>query len=146
MGLFDSISTLVGNKPPTASPAPTTAPQKILIVEDDKDIRDFYNEYLTSEGYTTVTAENGQLGLTAVSANKPDLVLLDLMMPVMDGKMMLHSMRQLPEFKTTPVIVLTNAGDADSIRQTKFFDNANDFLIKSNITPDELLQKIKTFI
>jgi CheY-like chemotaxis protein len=143
MGIFDSFSHLLGNKQDSATVAPT---KKILVVEDDKELRDFYSELLTSEGFSVVTAENGQLGLDAVKAQKPDLVLLDLMMPVMDGKTMLHTMREMPEFKTTPVIVLSNAGDADSIRQTKFFDNANDFLIKSNIAPNELINKIRTFI
>jgi DNA-binding response OmpR family regulator len=148
MGIFDSLSNLLGSKQNnTASSLPEAAPlKKVLVVEDDKDLRDFYAELLTSEGFAVITAENGQLGLDAVTSQKPNLVLLDLMMPVMDGKTMLHSMREIPEFKTTPVIVLSNAGDADSIRQTKFFDNANDFLIKSNIAPNDLIQKIKTFI
>ena len=143
MGIFDSFSNLLGNKQSSATTAPS---KRILIVEDDKELRDFYTELLTSEGFTVTTAENGQLGLDAVTSQKPDLVLLDLMMPVMDGKTMLHTMREIPEFKNTPVIVLSNAGDADSIRQTKFFDNANDFLIKSNIAPNELINKIRTFI
>jgi CheY-like chemotaxis protein len=143
MGIFDSLSNLLGNKQSSVTPAPS---KKILIVEDDKELRDFYTELLTTEGFSITTAENGQLGLEAVTSQKPDLVLLDLMMPVMDGKTMLHTMREMPEFKTTPVIVLSNAGDADSIRQTKFFDNANDFLIKSNIAPNELINKIRTYI
>jgi CheY-like chemotaxis protein len=143
MGIFDSLSNLLGNKQSSATPAPS---KKILIVEDDKELRDFYTELLTTEGFSVTTAENGQLGLDAVTSQKPDLVLLDLMMPVMDGKTMLHTIREMPEFKTTPVIVLSNAGDADSIRQTKFFDNANDFLIKSNIAPNELINKIRTYI
>lgn len=144
MGLLDS---LFGKKQTAADPTPSETPyRKILVVEDDKDLRDFYCELLVSEGYTVSSAENGQLGLDAVIAQKPDLVLLDLMMPVMDGKTMLHNMRQQNGLKYTPVIVLTNAGDADSIRQTKTFDNANEFLIKANITPDVLLQKIRTLI
>jgi two-component system response regulator MprA len=147
MGLFNKLTSLVGNKQPDASltPPPPATPKKVLIVEDDKDIRDFYSDLLTSEGYTVVTAENGQIGLDAVQSQKPDIVMLDLMMPVMDGKTMLHRMRQIPEFAKTPVMVLTNAGDAENIRDTKFFDNANDFLIKANVVPDEILRRIKSF-
>ncbi|HSX09333.1 MAG TPA: response regulator transcription factor [Candidatus Saccharimonadales bacterium] len=148
MGLFSKLTSLIGNsKQPQAvpNPLPPAPPKKILIVEDDKDIRDSYSELLSSEGYTVITAENGQAGLDAVTSQKPNVVMLDLMMPIMDGKTMLHLMRQIPEFKKTPVIVLTNAGDAENIRDTKFFDNANDFLVKANTAPDEILNKIRTF-
>jgi DNA-binding response OmpR family regulator len=140
------LKSLFGNKEQTSTPTTPAPVKKIVIVEDDKYLRDFYAELLTSEGFSISTAENGQLGLQTIIAQKPNLVLLDLMMPVMDGKTVLHQMRQLPEFKTTPVIILTNAGTADNIRETKLFDNANEFLVKSNITPDELLNTIRTFI
>lgn len=150
MGLLDKVSSLLGSTPTkdsqtTPQTPPVVQPKKILIAEDDKDLRDFYDEFFTSEGFTVITADNGQLGLEAVISQKPDVIILDLMMPVMDGKEMLHRLRSLPESQKTPVLVLTNAGDADNIRQTKFFDNANDFLIKANITPGELLARIKSF-
>lgn len=144
MGFLDK---LVGNSQnKNIQPATVAPPKKVIIVEDDKELRDFYSELLTSEGFTTLTAENGQIGLQTIMAQKPDLVLLDLMMPVMDGKMMLHKMRGIPEFAKTPVIVLTNAGDADNMRQTQYFDNANSFLIKANVTPDEIVSRVKTFL
>lgn len=68
------------------------------------------------------------------------------MMPVMDGKTVLHTIRGIPEFKYTPVIILTNAGDADTIQRTKTFDNADEFLIKANINPDQLLTKVKSLM
>jgi CheY-like chemotaxis protein len=68
------------------------------------------------------------------------------MMPVMDGKVMLKRLREMPEFKTLPVIVLTNAGDVDTIRETKSYYNASDFLIKSNVTPDDILNKVRDYI
>jgi len=148
MGFLKKLSSLVGSTPPT-KPLPagvTTPPKKILIVEDDTYLRDVYSELIKSEGFAVITAENGQLGLQTVVSQKPDLVLLDLMMPVMDGKSMLHQMRSMEEFKKTPVIVLTNAGDADNMRETQFYDNANAFLIKANITPDEIITRIKTFL
>jgi len=132
-----------------AQQAPASVPssqKKAVIVEDDKDLRDFYAELLTSAGLLVSTAENGQTGLETVISQKPDIVLLDLMMPVMDGISMLHQMRAIPEFKKTPVIVLTNAGDADNMKQTQFYDNANAFLIKANVTPDEVLNRVKSLI
>lgn len=149
MGFFDSL--LNNKKEPQQPPAqtslkPIAAQKKIVIVEDDKDLRDFYEELLVSEGYSVITAENGQLGLDAIKTHDPGLVLLDLMMPVMDGKTVLHTIRGIPEFKYTPVIILTNAGDADTIQQTKTFDNADEFLIKANINPDQLLTKVKSLM
>jgi len=148
MGIFDKLSSIVGHKrdKTDTSLQGTPPPKKILITEDDKYLRDFYSEFLTSEGYSVATAENGQVGLQILMTQKPDIVMIDLMMPVMDGKTMLHKMREMPEFQKTPVIILTNAGDADNIRQTQLFENANEFLIKSNVTPDEILARIKTFI
>jgi len=144
MGIFNQLSSLVGNKPQTAPPEAEPA-KKVLIVEDDKYLRDVYSELLRSEGFLVVTAENGVLGLQAVVSQKPDAVLLDLMMPLMDGKTMLHQMRAMEGFKRTPVLILTNAGDSDLMRETQS-DNANAFLIKANITPDEIVKRIKTFI
>lgn len=147
MGFFDN---LFGNKKNSDIPE-NTAPQtpiakKILVVEDDLYLRDFYTELLKGQGYDIIAAENGYIGYDKVVAEKPNLVLTDLMMPVMDGKMMLHKIRENPEFKNLPVIVLTNAGTADNIKETKFYNNANDFLIKSNVQPEEILAKIKSLI
>jgi CheY-like chemotaxis protein len=68
------------------------------------------------------------------------------MMPVMDGKVMLRRLREMPEFATLPVIVLTNAGTVDNITETKTLYNASDFLIKSNVTPDDILVKVRQFV
>jgi DNA-binding response OmpR family regulator len=143
MGFFDNI---LGKKDSAQPAPPPPAAKKILIVEDDGYIRDAYAEILRGEGFEVITAENGQLGLEATKANKPNLILLDLMLPIMDGKQMLHEVRQIPEFHTVPVIVLSNAGTADNIKETKFYDNANDFLIKANVTPKDVIDKVKTFI
>ena len=144
MGIIDKV---VGN-PNSATENPTNTPtkKKVLIVEDDQYLKDFYQELLTSAGYDVSTAVNGQEGLEKVVAQKPSLILLDIMMPVMDGKSMLHKVREIEEFKYTPVIILTNAGDADNMKQTMRYDNANAFLIKSNITPEELLSTVKNFV
>jgi DNA-binding response OmpR family regulator len=144
MGIIDKV---IGNpNSSTENPTNTSAKKKVLIVEDDQYLKDFYQELLTSAGYDVLTAVNGQEGLEKVVAQKPSLILLDIMMPVMDGKSMLHKMREIEEFKYTPVIILTNAGDADNMKQTMRYDNANAFLIKSNITPDELLSAVKNFV
>ena len=68
------------------------------------------------------------------------------MMPVMDGKTLLRTIRAMPEFETLPVIVLTNAGDIDSMKETKFYSNANAFLIKANVTPEDIINQVKTYV
>jgi CheY-like chemotaxis protein len=120
--------------------------KKILIVEDEAFLADALEITFKDEGFEVLKAANGQIGLDMTIANKPNIVLLDLLMPVMDGKTMLHKLREIPEFKTLPVIVLTNAGDADNMRETKVYDNASAFLIKSNVTPGDIANQVKTLI
>lgn len=145
MGVFDSIKILVSK--PVPAPSASTAPaKKILIVEDDELMRQFYVDLLQKEGFEMLQAKDGEEGFNTVVSDKPHLVLLDLMMPVMDGKAVLHKIRQLPEGKTLPVIILTNAGDEDSMRQTQVYDNANGFLIKANVSPEEIIQRVKSLI
>lgn len=125
---------------------PDNASKKILIVEDESMLANALESKFRSAGYTVFKAENGQTGLDLVKSQKPDMVLLDLLMPVMDGKIMLKRLRETEEFKFLPVIVLTNAGDVDSIRETRSYYNASDFLIKSNVTPDDILKKVQDYI
>lgn len=148
MGLLDNLKNLAGrkNSPQKISVESSVPLKKILVVEDDDAIRQLYVEILNSEGFETIEAVNGQIGLEMVQSQRPSLVLLDLMMPVMDGKSMLHRVREIPEFKTLPVIVLTNAGDVENMKETKLYDNADEFLIKSNVKPQEIIDKIKIYI
>jgi DNA-binding response OmpR family regulator len=149
MGLFDNVKNLVGgakSTPPSATPTQLPSARKVLIVEDDEALRNLYKEILSAEAYTVFTAENGQIGLDTIVAQKPDLVLLDLMMPVMDGKTMLHRVRAMPEFEKLPIIVLTNAGDMNSMHETKVLGNANDFLIKANVTPEDIVNRVKSLL
>jgi DNA-binding response OmpR family regulator len=141
MGFLDSI---LGGKKNETIAAPTLG--KVLIVEDEKMLADALGLKLKNEGYAIFYAENGQAGLDMAIANKPNIVLLDLMMPVMNGKQMLQKLREIPEFKNLPVIILTNAGEADNIKETKFYYNAADFLIKSNVSIDDIVNKVKVMV
>src|SRR5690349_21540818 len=98
MGFLDIMLVVFGNKNPTSpgNPAvhPETLPQrKVLIVEDEKLLADALELKFTHENFNVLRAENGQIGLDMATANNPDIILLDLMMPVMDGKTMLHMLR-----------------------------------------------------
>jgi DNA-binding response OmpR family regulator len=136
MGLFSKTKIV----DPVTDPSPV---KKVLIIEDDSLFQNALSLKLKSAGYETLIADNGAIGLETIQAQKPDLVILDLMMPVMDGKTMLKKLRELPQFVSLPVFVLSNAGDADTIMQAKTYYNANEFLIKTNVTLDQIVTKIR---
>jgi DNA-binding response OmpR family regulator len=143
MKIIDDVQTILGKTKNFDSPTTVSPPRKVLIVEDDAPLADALKDAFHDAGFIIFYAENGQKGLDSVKENKPDIVVLDLMMPVMDGKIMLRRLREIPEFKTLPVIVLTNAGQVDNIRETVDYDNAIEFLIKSNVSLDEIVDKVK---
>lgn len=114
--------------------------KKVLIVDDEQYIREFYEELLLQEGYDAITATNGQEALDQTMQQKPDLVLLDINMPIMDGLTVFQTLKD--KFITTPVIFLTNQGDTNNLLQS-IEGKAADFLIKSNTEPEALLKRIK---
>ncbi len=97
-------------------------------------------------GYDVIKAENGAIGLEVVSSQKPQLVILDLLMPIMDGKTMLRRLRDIPEFKTLPVIILTQAGTIENMRETHMYYNAVLFLVKSNIVIEGIVEYVRQVI
>lgn len=147
MGILDNIQILAGKKKIPITPLPPNTPQRtILIVEDEKPLVTVLKDRFEREGFKVLTASNGQEGLTEVISHKPDIVLLDLLMPVMDGKVMLSKLRDMPEFKTLPVAVLTNAGEVENIHHTQTLNNAISFMIKSNVTLDQIVERVKLII
>ena len=86
---------------------------KIAIIEDDSAISQMYRFKFEAEGFEVETAENGKLGLELAESMKPDIILLDLMMPEMNGDEMLQKLRQTPWGKDVKVIILTNMGEQE---------------------------------
>ncbi len=82
-------------------------PKKVLIVEDHPDAREMLSIYLTSEGYSVVTAEDGQCGLQAAEAERPDIIITNLNMPKLDGLEMTKRIRQQSDFGNVPIVVLS---------------------------------------
>lgn len=116
--------------------------KKILIVEDEPSLSEIYNEILTTSGFEVYIAANGQEGLDQIVKNSPNLIFLDIMMPIMDGKTMLSHLKNDSEYtayKNIPVVMLTNAGTSDNMNYTKILGGASEFIIKSNITPNEIV-------
>lgn len=113
---------------------------KILVVDDDKLVTDLLEKLLKSEGYQVVTTNDSSKALEIANAETPDLVLLDLMMPQPDGFRVCRMIREVPEFKRLPIIIVTALDDSDS-RAVAFGAGANDYLTKP-FHPDELAEKI----
>lgn len=115
---------------------------KIAIIEDDSAISQMYRIKFEAEGYTVETAENGQLGLELIESIKPDIVLLDLMMPVMTGDQMLAKLRESDFGKDIKVIVLTNMGEQEVPENVKNL-GVSDFILKANMTPRQVAEVVK---
>lgn len=118
---------------------------KILVVEDDKFLRELISQKLLKEGYDVVEAVDGEKGIEAIKKEKPGLVLLDLILPGIDGFEVLSRMKADPETENTPVIILSNLGQKDDI-QKGLEMGADDYLIKAHFTPAEIIEKIQAVI
>lgn len=118
----------------------------ILIVEDDKILQEMYNKLLTNHGYHVKTAINGEEGLKLALEDHPELILLDIRMPKMDGLTMLHSLRSDPWGKDAAVIILTNLEPNDQRLSQVMTDKPSYYLIKANNQPDQVLEKIQTVL
>jgi len=114
----------------------------ILIVEDDKFLRDLIAQKLTREGFNMIEATDGEEGVTKIKEEKPDLVLLDLILPGIDGFDVLAKIKEDPVLAEIPVIILSNLGQRDDIEKGLQL-GAKDYLIKAHFTPGEVIEKIK---
>jgi DNA-binding response OmpR family regulator len=120
----------------------TTKKKIILIVEDEKPLSGVLANKLMKEGYDVVEAANGAEGLAKIKKEKPNLILLDIIMPKMDGMTMLKKLRDTSVGKNIPVIILTNLSDIDKADEA-VKANVKDYLIKSDWSLDDLVKKVK---
>lgn len=116
--------------------------KKILIVEDDDFLVQMYATKLELENYLVVTAGDGKQALKAVKKDRPDLILLDLNLPIMDGFQVLEQIKKDAETKNIPVLILTNYGQKENIDKCLSL-GAADYLIKAHFVPSEVVEKIK---
>lgn len=116
--------------------------KKILIIEDEVSLLMALKEKFTQEGFDVFEAKDGEEGLKMIDEKKPDLVLLDLIMPIMDGITMLNRLRERGESSEVSVIILTNLGDeravAESIR-----NGVTNYLVKTNWSLDDVVKKAR---
>ncbi|MGI9027490.1 MAG: response regulator transcription factor [Candidatus Saccharimonadales bacterium] len=110
--------------------------KSVLIVEDEKVLRDVYELIITSLGCTVYTAKNGIEGLKQLKKHKPDIMLLDIFMPVMDGREVLRNLNRT-DFPNVKIIVCSNMSDSKVIKEV--LDNGADkYVLKSSLGPNEL--------
>lgn len=111
--------------------------KKILIIEDDATLSELLSKQLLSSGFETLVASNGLEGLVKIKNDKPDAIIVDIMLPVMDGVKMLEELRRTDPHIKIPIIVLTNLNDIEHIEKA-INNNAIAYLVKS----DQSLQNI----
>ncbi len=118
--------------------------KRILVVEDQEDNRQILRDLLGSAGYDLIEAENGEEALAAVSKYRPDLVLMDIQLPIMDGYEATRRLKADPEFEKIPIIVVTSyalSGDEGKAREA-----GCDAYVTKPYSPRLLLAKIKEFL
>ena len=115
---------------------------KIAIIEDDQAISQMYRMKFEAEGYTVETAENGKLGLELCEHMKPEIILLDLMMPEMNGDEMLAKLRATTWGKKIKVVILTNMGEQEIPEDVKKQD-VSAVILKADMTPRQVAELIK---
>ncbi len=118
---------------------------KILVVEDEEILLTALQEELRQGGYTVEGAVDGEDGLNKIKAFKPDLVLLDLVMPKMDGMAVLKKLKESQETTDLPVVILTNLSDYERISEALSL-GAKDYLVKANYSLSALMDKVKAVL
>ena len=120
--------------------------KKILLIEDDQMIVRLYEHKLVKDGFAVTVAFNGEEGLAALAKDRPDIVLLDIMMPKMNGLEALGRIKSDPQYKDLPAVILTNLGDrSDDIEHCKKL-GADDYWVKVNINIEELAGNINKIL
>ena len=114
---------------------------KIAIVEDDQAISQMYRFKFEAENFDVETAENGELGLQLISTMQPDIILLDLMMPIMTGDVMLEKLRATPFGKTVKVIILTNMGEQEIPQKVRDL-GVSAVVLKADMTPRQVAELV----
>ena len=119
----------------------------ILVIEDDQFLRDLIFKKLEKEGFKVEMAIDGQEGFNKIAELKPSLVLLDIILPIMDGFEVLKKIRSHSDqaIQKIPIVLLSNLGQDTDVEKGKSL-GANDYLVKAAFTTDEIVEKVKTHL
>lgn len=122
--------------------------KKILVVEDDLFLREIYTDVLKNAGFTVESAEDGQKGLEKIKRGGWDLVLLDIIMPIMSGIDVMHTLHAEPQFNKSKyykkLVFLTNLDNDHEIKEALQYSDG--YLIKSQLTPGDILNEVKLYL
>lgn len=120
--------------------------QHILLVEDEKDIRELYEQILSGAGFMVDTAQNGEEGYQKAKTGDYDLILLDIIMPKLDGLSVLKRLKLTPTHtKHQKIAVMTVLADPRYVDDA-LKSGADDYIIKSNLTPEQVIEKVKAIL
>ncbi|HDQ16845.1 MAG TPA: response regulator [Candidatus Vogelbacteria bacterium] len=117
----------------------------VLIVEDDEFLRSLTAKRLEKESLEVMIAVDGENAMKVLSENKPDIILLDLLLPGLNGFEVLEKIKKDDSLKDIPVVVFSNLGQKEDLEKAKNL-GANDYLIKANFTLDDVIAKIKNYL
>jgi len=116
--------------------------KKVCIIDDNDDIRSIYQMKFTTEGFEVFTAINGEEGMKVINQSKPDIILLDIEMPVMNGIEVLQKLHEDPVLSRIPVVMLTNQDSEESFKTVGKFDTQF-YIVKSLATPQKVVNVVK---
>jgi len=116
--------------------------KKIIIIEDEETLLNLLDKKLNQEGYEVIVARDGEEGLEKIKSNKPDLILLDIVMPKMGGFEVMEILRKDEELKKIPIIIISNSGQPVELDRAKEL-GVVDWLIKTDFDPQEVVDKVK---
>lgn len=119
--------------------------KKLLIIEDDAHVSKIYDVMFSKEGYKTIFAASGEEGVIKTTEEKPNLIILDLMLPLKDGFAFLEEIKKNPEVAQIPVIVISNLGQ-DSDKERALSLGANEYLVKVNYSMQQVIDKAKSYL
>lgn len=117
----------------------------ILLAEDDEFIRDIYNRIFTINGYDVIIAENGMIAMEKLEKITPDLILLDIMMPYLNGKDVFKKIKANDKWKDIPIVFLTNVSAQDDLER-ELLEKADKYLIKAHFTPKEVMEEVVSLV
>lgn len=114
----------------------------IAIIEDDQVINQMYRMKFEAAGFEVVSASDGEAGIKVVQRANPDIILLDLQMPNMNGTEALQKIRHQPANANTPVIILTNLGEEEAPAELRRL-GIDSYIVKANLTPSQVVARVK---
>lgn len=115
---------------------------KIAIIEDDPVINQMYRMKFEADGFDVEIADNGRRGVALVESFNPDIILLDLSMPHMNGEEALQEIRSMEASKSTPVIILTNLGEEEAPKTLRTL-GIHSYIVKADLTPRQVVTRVK---